>query len=147
MTRVSKLTPSQLARKRAKDREAQRAIRARTKEHIERLEHELEELKNKNNNLDKAMQELIRHNKALEEELQELQQLRRSSSTQAPSFWGGPLPDQSLVPDFASAFQPDDTTLAAWLVAHQQVGETPGPWPNSGLASGGYTSVARCSPR
>ncbi|KAH7248379.1 hypothetical protein B0J15DRAFT_400930 [Fusarium solani] len=32
----STLTPSQLARKGANDREAQRAIRARTKEHIER---------------------------------------------------------------------------------------------------------------
>ncbi len=42
---VSTLTPSQLARKRANDREAQRAIRQRTKEHIERLERELEELK------------------------------------------------------------------------------------------------------
>ncbi|EWZ78584.1 hypothetical protein FOWG_17191 [Fusarium oxysporum f. sp. lycopersici MN25] len=44
---VSSLTPSQLARKRANDREAQRAIRARTKEHIDRLERELEELKSK----------------------------------------------------------------------------------------------------
>lgn len=39
------MTPAQLARKRANDREAQRAIRARTKEHIERLERELNELK------------------------------------------------------------------------------------------------------
>ncbi|WKT54107.1 hypothetical protein QSH57_004691 [Fusarium oxysporum f. sp. vasinfectum] len=38
--RISTLTPSQLARKRAKDREAQRAIRARTKEHIERLDRD-----------------------------------------------------------------------------------------------------------
>ncbi|KAH7169631.1 uncharacterized protein B0J16DRAFT_49229, partial [Fusarium flagelliforme] len=43
--RVSTLTPEQLARKRANDREAQRTIRIRTKEHIERLERELAELK------------------------------------------------------------------------------------------------------
>ncbi|KAH7235316.1 hypothetical protein BKA59DRAFT_495917 [Fusarium tricinctum] len=43
--RVSTLTPKQLARKRANDREAQRAIRIHTKEYIERLERELAELK------------------------------------------------------------------------------------------------------
>lgn len=42
---VSKLTPEQLARKRANDREAQRAIRQRTKEHIDNLEREIQELK------------------------------------------------------------------------------------------------------
>jgi hypothetical protein len=62
------LTPSQLARKRANDREAQRAIRARTKEHIERLERELEEMKSRNS-CDKTVQELLRKNKALEQEL------------------------------------------------------------------------------
>lgn len=38
---VSTLTPAQLSRKRANDREAQRAIRARTKENTERLEREV----------------------------------------------------------------------------------------------------------
>ncbi|KAG5991786.1 hypothetical protein E4U43_003936 [Claviceps pusilla] len=70
---VSTLTPSQLARKRANDREAQRAIRARTKEHIERLEHELEELRS-NHGRDKTVQDLIRRNKALEEELRQLKE-------------------------------------------------------------------------
>ncbi|KAG6154491.1 hypothetical protein E4U24_002813 [Claviceps purpurea] len=70
---VSTLTPSQLARKRANDREAQRAIRARTKEHIERLEHELEELRS-NHGRDKTVQDLIRRNKALEDELRQLKQ-------------------------------------------------------------------------
>lgn len=37
---MSNLTPGQLERKRANDREAQRAIRARTKETIERLQQE-----------------------------------------------------------------------------------------------------------
>lgn len=65
---MSTLTPSQLARKRANDREAQRAIRTRTKEHIERLERELEELKSKQHR-DPTIQELMRRNKALEDEL------------------------------------------------------------------------------
>ncbi|KAL5889804.1 hypothetical protein ACKVWC_005031 [Pyricularia oryzae] len=70
---VSTLTPSQLARKRANDREAQRAIRARTKEHIERLEREVEELKSKQNR-DETLQELIRKNKYLEKEIARLRE-------------------------------------------------------------------------
>ncbi|KAK3994667.1 hypothetical protein QBC44DRAFT_367509 [Cladorrhinum sp. PSN332] len=70
---VSTLTPSQLARKRANDREAQRAIRARTKEHIERLERELAEFKtNKTND---EWQRLIRRNKELENELTMLREV------------------------------------------------------------------------
>ncbi|KAK2666777.1 hypothetical protein RAB80_017894 [Fusarium oxysporum f. sp. vasinfectum] len=64
---VSTLTPSQLARKRANDRETQRAIRARTKEHIDRLERELEELKSEQSR-DQTVKELLRRNQALEEE-------------------------------------------------------------------------------
>lgn len=41
---VSSLTPEQLAKKRANDREAQRAIRERTKAQIEGLERRIEEL-------------------------------------------------------------------------------------------------------
>ncbi|KAL6411740.1 hypothetical protein AUP68_04114 [Ilyonectria robusta] len=64
--KVSTLTPSQRARKRAHDREAQRANRARSKKTIERLERELEELK--------AIQELIRRNKSLEDEISRLRE-------------------------------------------------------------------------
>jgi hypothetical protein len=70
---VSTLTPSQLARKRANDREAQRAIRARTKEHIERLEREIEELRGRNSR-DETIQGLLRRNKALEQELAALRE-------------------------------------------------------------------------
>ncbi|KAF2839244.1 hypothetical protein M501DRAFT_905695, partial [Patellaria atrata CBS 101060] len=41
---VSTLTAAQLERKRANDREAQRAIRQRTKDHIESLERRIQEL-------------------------------------------------------------------------------------------------------
>jgi hypothetical protein len=80
---VSTLTPSQLARKRANDREAQRAIRARTKEHIERLERELEELKS-NQSRDKTVQELLRRNKVLEEELFRIKETVGVSMTSSP---------------------------------------------------------------
>lgn len=70
---MSTLTPSQLARKRANDREAQRAIRARTKEHIERLEREVEELKSRSGG-DQRVQELQRENKALQQELMALRE-------------------------------------------------------------------------
>ena len=80
---VSTLTPSQLARKRANDREAQRAIRARTKEHIERLELELEELKSKQSR-DQTVQELLRRNKALEDELNRLKENMGVSMTSSP---------------------------------------------------------------
>uniref|UniRef100_A0A0D2YHQ7 BZIP domain-containing protein n=1 Tax=Fusarium oxysporum (strain Fo5176) TaxID=660025 RepID=A0A0D2YHQ7_FUSOF len=66
--RVSTLTPEQLARKRANDREAQRAIRVRTKEYIERLERELAELKS-NQSRDQTIQDLLRRNTAIEREL------------------------------------------------------------------------------
>ncbi|KAF4417973.1 hypothetical protein FACUT_11944 [Fusarium acutatum] len=69
--RISTLTPSQLARKRARDREAQRAIRARTKEHIERLDRELAALK-LSQSCDQTVQELLNRNRALEEELMRL---------------------------------------------------------------------------
>ncbi|GJN70102.1 hypothetical protein PLICBS_004154 [Purpureocillium lilacinum] len=69
--RVCTLTPSQLARKRANDREAQRVIRARTKEHIQRLEREIEELC-KHESRKRTVQDLLRRNRALEEELRQL---------------------------------------------------------------------------
>jgi hypothetical protein len=74
--RVSTLTPARLARKRANDREAQRAIRARTKEHIERLERELAELKSKQG-CDQTVQELLRRNKAIEKVLIRLKEIIR----------------------------------------------------------------------
>ncbi|KAM6506531.1 hypothetical protein FSOLCH5_013506 [Fusarium solani] len=88
---VSTLTPSQLARKRANDREAQRVIRARTKEHIERLERELEERKSMQSR-DQTVQELLRHNKALEEELMRLKESREVPMTSSPYCVPGTTP-------------------------------------------------------
>ncbi|KFA54453.1 hypothetical protein S40293_09685 [Stachybotrys chartarum IBT 40293] len=65
---VLNLTREQLERKRANDRETQRAVRARTKAYIEQLELELQELKD-----EKCIEGLQFRNKALEEEVRQLQ--------------------------------------------------------------------------
>ena len=66
---VSTLTAAQLERKRANDREAQRAIRARTKEHIESLEKQVRDLNSQlEANSSTKMMELLRRNEELEQE-------------------------------------------------------------------------------
>lgn len=67
---VAHLTPEQLERKRANDREAQRAIRERTKNHIDRLNREIETLKNSNPY--KELQAVIKSREAVEAENREL---------------------------------------------------------------------------
>ncbi|KAI1849034.1 hypothetical protein JX265_013684 [Neoarthrinium moseri] len=71
---VSVLTPEQRAHKRARDRDAQRAIRARTKTYIETLKREIEKLL-ANNHEDTMVEKLIQRNKAIEEEIAELRKL------------------------------------------------------------------------
>ncbi len=91
---MASLTPQQLARKRANDREAQRAIRARTKEHIGRLERELADLRVKYNR-DQVIQDLLRRNKALEEEIIEAKRklgLANAHSKPAHPFRRRPSP-------------------------------------------------------
>ncbi|KAF5657593.1 hypothetical protein FHETE_10352 [Fusarium heterosporum] len=80
---VSTLTPEQLARKRANDRESQRMIRARNKEHVDSLERELKDLKSKQSR-DQTIQELLRRNQALEEELMQLKEMMNVSMTSSP---------------------------------------------------------------
>lgn len=64
---VSTLTAAQLERKRANDREAQRAIRQRTKDHIEALESQIRELAATSDANGKLMQAMQR-NQELEQE-------------------------------------------------------------------------------
>lgn len=68
--KVTSLTAEQLERKRANDREAQRTIRARTKEHIESLEHQVAELSAKGDQVDRVLQ----RNASLEAEIAHLRQ-------------------------------------------------------------------------
>ncbi|EAU39509.1 predicted protein [Aspergillus terreus NIH2624] len=66
--KVTSLSAEQLERKRANDREAQRTIRQRTREHIERLEHQVAELKAKGEQYD----DVVRRNAVLENEIRAL---------------------------------------------------------------------------
>ncbi|KAI8625768.1 hypothetical protein F5Y19DRAFT_479338 [Xylariaceae sp. FL1651] len=111
---VSTLTPSQLARKRANDREAQRAIRARTKEHIENLEREIDELRSQQSR-DQTVQDLLQRNKALEDEVRRLREslgIRTTgssipytssyhSSSSQPSSFGHSTPEYTMVSDMS----------------------------------------------
>src|SRR5262245_14003700 len=65
---VTTLTAAQLERKRANDREAQRAIRQRTKDHIEGLERQVRDLTTQiDTNSSTKMMELMRRNDDLEQ--------------------------------------------------------------------------------
>ncbi|KAH8193738.1 hypothetical protein TruAng_012097 [Truncatella angustata] len=68
---VSSLTPAQRSRKRAKDREAQRSIRTRTKQHIKNLEQEISQLRILRNQPE-SKENMLRKNKSLKEELNRL---------------------------------------------------------------------------
>lgn len=66
---VTTLTAAQLERKRANDREAQRAIRQRTKDHIESLERQVRDLTAQlDSSSSSKMMELMRRNEELEQE-------------------------------------------------------------------------------
>ncbi|KAI1423683.1 hypothetical protein F5Y12DRAFT_716076 [Xylaria sp. FL1777] len=121
---VSTLTPSQLARKRANDREAQRAIRARTKEHIENLEREIDELRSQHSR-DQTVQDLLGRNRALEDEVRRLREslgIRtaghnvpypnsyNSSSSQPSSSYGHSTPEYPVVSDLPPYSNVPDTT-------------------------------------
>ena len=75
---VSNLTPEQLAKKRANDREAQRAIRERTKGQIENLEKKIQELTSQKPY--QELQDAIRQKEIVEGENQEIK--RRLTSIQ-----------------------------------------------------------------
>lgn len=65
---VSTLSTAQLERKRANDREAQRAIRQRTKDHIDSLERTVSELRHSNEANENIVVMTQRRNRELEEE-------------------------------------------------------------------------------
>ncbi|RAH65102.1 bZIP transcription factor [Aspergillus aculeatinus CBS 121060] len=69
---VANLTPEQLAKKRANDRQAQRAIRERTKAHIDLLEQQVRDLSSQKPYLD--LQAALKQNEAVQVENRELKQ-------------------------------------------------------------------------
>lgn len=93
---VSTLSAAQLERKRANDREAQRAIRARTKEHIEKLERRIHELTSSDERNEQLLAALKR-NKELEEE----NQMLRANLESAHYSLGVSPPSASAYPSFS----------------------------------------------
>ncbi|GKZ34076.1 hypothetical protein AbraIFM66950_004214 [Aspergillus brasiliensis] len=69
---VANLTPEQLAKKRANDRQAQRAIRERTKAHIDSLEQRVRDLSSQKPFLD--LQAALRQNEVIQAENREIRQ-------------------------------------------------------------------------
>ncbi|KAL1963621.1 hypothetical protein VTN77DRAFT_7942 [Rasamsonia byssochlamydoides] len=80
--KVTSLTAEQLERKRANDREAQRTIRQRTKEHIENLEQQVAELSAKGEQMDRVLE----RNAALEAEIAHLRQQLAMLSNRRPLY-------------------------------------------------------------
>ncbi|KID71714.1 bZIP transcription factor, partial [Metarhizium hybridum] len=93
---ASNLNSAQLERKRANDRESQRAIRARTKQHIARLEHEVRRLRSRDFN--REFQHLLRCNEALETELRQFRASAAVGCHRPPTCppRGLMIPDASL---------------------------------------------------
>jgi FtsZ-binding cell division protein ZapB len=67
---VANLTPDQLERKRANDREAQRAIRERTKNHIDRLNARIREYEQSNPY--QELQAVVRQKEAIQAENEDM---------------------------------------------------------------------------
>ncbi|RYP03553.1 hypothetical protein DL764_005054 [Monosporascus ibericus] len=119
---VANLTPEQLAKKRANDREAQRAIRERTKNQIESLERRISELTSQRPY--QELQAVIRAKEAVEAENADIK--NRLASIMAliqpilPSHQGAaggesytlPVPAQSFVPLHSTPQAPPSTSSA-----------------------------------
>lgn len=87
---VANLTPEQLAKKRANDREAQRAIRERTKNQIESLERKIRELTQQQPY--QELQSVLRQKEIVEQENAEIRKrLASVLSLIQPVVGGAPL--------------------------------------------------------
>ncbi|KAI1742661.1 hypothetical protein F4680DRAFT_23525 [Xylaria scruposa] len=126
---VSTLTPSQLARKRANDREAQRAIRARTKEHIENLEREIDELRSQQSR-DQTVRDLLGRNRALEEEVKQLRESLGIRTARPglsyPNSYHGSSPHQS-----SYGHSTPEYPMVSDLPPYSSVPDTTNVWPGS----------------
>ncbi|OAA36062.1 hypothetical protein NOR_07668 [Metarhizium rileyi] len=108
---VSGMTVAQRERKRANDRRSQRASRARTRQHIQRLERELETLRNirpeEGADENAVIQELIRRNQELEIELIRLRSTSESPLSPTSNFAGIPGAGRALAYDLEDGPQPE----------------------------------------
>ncbi|KAK2594513.1 hypothetical protein QQS21_007794 [Conoideocrella luteorostrata] len=131
---TSRLSPEKLARKRANDRESQRAIRARNKTLVDNLQREVQELRRRVNNGE--IQRLLRHIEVLESELR----LHRESHglgghrpgyhhLVAPGSLADNLSGSEYSPDTTGGFSHEyksemslggDNTSTAWSLSDQE---------------------------
>ncbi|KAL4909782.1 hypothetical protein BDW74DRAFT_143720 [Aspergillus multicolor] len=128
--RVTSLTAEQLERKRANDREAQRTIRQRTREHIERLELQVAELRAKGDKFD----EIMRRNALLETEIRALRH-QLSMATGSPGFQNMEEPysqqQASLMPSpqYPEALGPNPTSRTPSALSTSSQISTSRDWP------------------
>lgn len=99
---VNTLSAAQLERKRANDREAQRIIRQRTKEHIENLERQVAEAGDKEERLNKATQRIAE----LESQNAELRQRNTEMSLQAEWRQNQPNHQMHTYTDVSTVYTP-----------------------------------------
>ncbi|KAI1269814.1 hypothetical protein F5Y18DRAFT_110933 [Xylariaceae sp. FL1019] len=122
---VANLTPEQLAKKRANDREAQRAIRERTKNQIETLEKKIEDLTSQRPY--QELQRVIREKEAVERENEEIKsRLASVISLLQPYLSNQPARGQYVSPRPSfTAVQPAQQPQPATAYSTQNV-STPG---------------------
>lgn len=87
---VANLNPEQLAKKRANDREAQRAIRERTKGQIEQLEKRIEELTAQKPY--QELQDVVRQKGVVEAENEDIRRRLANVMSILQPICGGALP-------------------------------------------------------
>ncbi|KAH6667378.1 hypothetical protein B0J14DRAFT_567392 [Halenospora varia] len=110
---VTYLSKAQLARKRAKDREAQRNIRQRTKEHIETLEKKVKELEAGGRS--SSIERVLKRNQELESDIERLR-------TQITSHYSTPQQIHSELAD--ELFTPPKSELD-WIPESTWPGAVP----------------------
>lgn len=111
---VTHLSKAQLARKRANDREAQRNIRQRTKEHIENLEKKVKELEEYNRST--SMDRVIRRNKELEAEVEELRAQVAAATSGTTDVVSVPseIAEEMLLPQKGSLGWSSEPAACSW---------------------------------
>ncbi|KAJ5729142.1 uncharacterized protein N7483_003650 [Penicillium malachiteum] len=149
---VANLTPDQLAKKRANDRQAQRAIRERTKTHIEALEQQVRDLSSQKPFLD--LQAALHHNERVKAENRELRQglkaamdiiqplLAKPEVSELPTFSTQPksapqLSHTSPYPDAAEHLTPNAHLMSSDKPYAESIGSIDTPSPTHSAPIGG----------
>jgi hypothetical protein len=109
---VTHLSKAQLARKRANDREAQRNIRQRTKEHIENLERKVKELEAGSRS--GSMERVLKRNKELEDEVEKLRAQISASHASTPPSQIPEIPEELLIPQKVTLDWMPESASCTW---------------------------------